>query len=518
MRRRIVSVVVFVIVTLLSGAGRAASIETLVMPGPVVDAHADIESQCSQCHAVFGESTEDGLCLDCHEPVADDRKSGQGLHGQAAVTGEPCRTCHVEHRGREADITGLNPDVFDHASTGFDLTGGHQALACSGCHKGGAKFREAPNACAGCHEDAHRGQLGEACEDCHVTRAWREARFDHAAKTDFSLTGAHAQATCAACHAGGDYNAAEAACLSCHAPDDKHQGGNGRDCERCHSTGRWADSQFDHGRATGFRLQGSHAGLQCAACHVEAPEARKLPDTCQGCHAADDVHGGRNGSACAECHNQDRWKIAFDHFDRTGYRLEGAHATLACASCHTGALEDPVPKRCGGCHEKDDVHGGAMPECERCHGQRTWRGDNRFRHELTAFPLLGRHRSLGCEQCHLAPGFDDLAGQACGDCHAEQDVHEGAFGSQCAACHNPAGWNFWRFDHDRQTDFALTGAHRGLACAGCHRPGEAEPPGLACAQCHDRDDVHQGRFGRQCERCHSTRTFREPVIQRGGGR
>jgi hypothetical protein len=29
-----------------------------------------------------------------------------------------------------------------------------------------------------------------------------------------------------------------------------------------------------------------------------------------------------------------------------------------------------------------------------------------------------------------------------------------------------------------------------------------------CVSCHQKDDIHAGQFGRQCQRCHTTVTFR----------
>jgi hypothetical protein len=30
-----------------------------------------------------------------------------------------------------------------------------------------------------------------------------------------------------------------------------------------------------------------------------------------------------------------------------------------------------------------------------------------------------------------------------------------------------------------------------------------------CASCHDDDDVHHGEFGRDCQRCHVTSSFKK---------
>ena len=50
----------------------AQDIETLLMPGDVIEGHADVEAECSSCHKSFDKKAQRGLCMDCHEVVADD--------------------------------------------------------------------------------------------------------------------------------------------------------------------------------------------------------------------------------------------------------------------------------------------------------------------------------------------------------------------------------------------------------------------------------------------------------------
>jgi hypothetical protein len=78
-------------------------------------------------------------------------------------------------------------------------------------------------------------------------------------------------------------------------------------------------------------------------------------------------------------------------------------------------------------------------------------------------------------------------------------------------CHNPNAWELWRFDHDAQTQFPLTGAHRGLTCHACHTTKNVTKIvlGKDCYACHQKDDVHLGSLGRTCERCHVTASFKE---------
>jgi hypothetical protein len=73
------------------------------------------------------------------------------------------------------------------------------------------------------------------------------------------------------------------------------------------------------------------------------------------------------------------------------------------------------------------------------------------------------------------------------------------------------------FDHGKQTDFKLEGAHEEIECYSCHRSKMTEKSGLRsdCVDCHSGDDIHQGGFGRDCTRCHNTNDFREVDMTRG---
>jgi hypothetical protein len=141
-----------------------------------------------------------------------------------------------------------------------------------------------------------------------------------------------------------------------------------------------------------------------------------------------------------------------------------------------------------------------------------WDQDVRFDHDFSRFPLLGKHRDVVCEDCHETPAFHDAA-EECVDCHAEDDVHKSRLGKDCAFCHNPNDWQAWTFDHTAQTDFALDGAHAGLDCNVCHRKAVETMAAIdlatSCGSCHRKDDVHGGEFGQQCERCHTTESFRQ---------
>jgi hypothetical protein len=145
-------------------------------------------------------------------------------------------------------------------------------------------------------------------------------------------------------------------------------------------------------------------------------------------------------------------------------------------------------------------------DCARCHVTTSFRAfPETFEHRRwTGFALDGQHGRIGCSECH-APLFppDEFGrtwqaalGTSCASCHA--DPHGGQFqvdGVQqdCAKCHR-AGDAFaeLRFDHDRDSRFALGDAHAGIECTQCHplfQVGETElvryrPLPSECVDCH----------------------------------
>ncbi|HEY3705804.1 MAG TPA: cytochrome c3 family protein [Terracidiphilus sp.] len=163
--------------------------------------------------------------------------------------------------------------------------------------------------------------------------------------------------------------------------------------------------------------------------------------------------------------------------------------------------------------------------------------------QISPGPLARVHQDLNggtnCVKCHeLSPSAPSFR---CLECHqeiaAELRQNEGlhatfprssSAGSACVKCHSDHnGENFqmihWTptasgFAHTA-TGFALDGKHVGISCRACHSaqriPAAAKALlrgkdlnhtwlGLTptCGNCHE--DKHQGRFGTDCARCHST--------------
>jgi hypothetical protein len=312
-------------------------------------------------------------CASCHEDVHEGR------------LGVACATCHTTSGWRGSVAT----TRFDHSKTAYPLTGRHAGVSCGKCHVPGRPMRLKHDRCTDCHADAHAGQLarradGGRCESCHDVNGFRPARFgpeDHA-KTAYALLGAHLAIACDQCHrpgiAGAPRNPSvplrfgSTRCADCHR--DPHQGEAARfvakgGCETCHRVDSWRQVAFDHAQ-TRYPLSGSHARVACTPCHRRsaAPGAPAVlrfagvTQTCDGCHR--DPHQGQfarpgGASACERCHTTENLKASrFDHSRDAAYKLDGAHARLACSACHRPETRNgatfirykPLPTTCRGCH------------------------------------------------------------------------------------------------------------------------------------------------------------------------
>jgi len=497
----------------------ATELEKLVMPGELVQSHAKFEAKCEKCHKSFNKIGQNKLCMSCHDHanIKKDIAKGTGYHGRIKnIANVECNTCHTDHRGRGASIVSLIPGTFNHDKTDFRLKGKHTGLECKTCHKPGSEYHEADKQCVACHKkvEPHKGKLGKQCGSCHAEKRWNIIRYDHTKHTKFKLRGKHKKVNCDVCHINNKYKKTPKNCYACHYVNDIHNGKQGKKCGSCHSEKSWKNVKFDH-KKTKFPLKWNHLDLSCVSCHVAGSYEKKLKTSCVSCHKQDDTHKGRYGKKCSACHTEKAWKsVTFRHNRDTKFRLKGLHKKLACDDCHRSSLKDLKKKgQCYNCHKSTDVHKGKQGRnCGQCHTEEGWNKKLAFDHGLTAFPLMGQHAVLVCEECHVDKEFKNTTAE-CSACHKKDDVHSRKFGGRCGLCHNPNDWKLWAFDHTRQTDFILDGAHEDLACSHCHtRSSDLDVVvSKTCEGCHRNDDVHRGGFGRACQRCHITSSFSEDI-------
>lgn len=493
---------------------QAQSIESVIAPGKVIQAHAKYEDECSQCHVRFDRKAQDGRCMDCHKDVGADVRGKTGYHGK--MKAQACRSCHTDHKGRDVRIAEFDKQKFDHAQTDFVLRGKHQDTACEKCHVPGKKYSEAAQGCNDCHkkDDVHKGSLGAKCVDCHTEKNWKEARFDHD-KTRFALKDKHADARCADCHKDNRYKETPLACVACHKKDDDsrngHKGQFGEKCESCHNARSWKENTFNHDTDTRYVLRGKHRSATCASCHTGHLYKVKLSQECYACHKKDDKHKESLGKNCGSCHTERDWKerARFDH-DKTDFPLLGKHARVECKDCHKSVMFKEAPKDCYGCHKKDDKHERTLGEkCADCHTEKDWKNTSgRFDHDKTEFRLRNAHaeKTVKCEACHKDLRSFRKTALDCYSCHKKNDKHEGQEGTKCESCHNDRSWKDTRFDHG-QSRFPLTGKHVITSCKKCHETARYKDAPRDCYGCHKKDDKHKLKFGVKCENCHNTRAW-----------
>lgn len=534
-----------------------------ISPGELSRAHRSLEgiSNCTQCHDL-GSKVSNTKCLQCHKEIKTQLDKRTGYHYSKDIRGKDCASCHSDHNGLNFDMVRFDEKNFNHALTGYELTGTHARTDCRDCHQpekiADAKLKNRKNTylglqrhCTACHSDPHQTTLGNDCARCHNTSDFSPAsKFDHA-KTDFPLTGQHQSVNCLECHIKETRNGVAYQrfagvpfknCNSCH--QDPHRDNLGTNCKECHVVASFSSqsvlNRFNHSK-TAFPLKGAHKKIDCRDCHqmntspvLLFQDKKGIPtQQCASCHR--DVHEGKLGNSCADCHNENAFQSAantqnFDH-NRTNFALKGQHQTVDCRKCHVSdRMTDPVAHNtCASCHK--DYHNnefaanGISPDCAQCHTVDGFSGSlfTLEQHAKTSFPLDGGHAATPCIACHVKQEkwtFRNI-GKRCVDCH--QDVHAGTLDAKwypeqdCALCHATSGWIDNRFDHSK-TAFPLAGAHMEQACSACHLREGVFPygqfKGLAssCATCHD--DVHAQQFARSgatdCARCHRFEDWKIP--------
>ncbi|MFQ5329291.1 MAG: cytochrome c3 family protein [Thermodesulfobacteriota bacterium] len=396
---------------------------------PLKGGHGKIT--CAKCHEEKKKYREAPLtCFECHEEDDVHRKK----------LGKKCGDCH--------SARSWSKSRYDHDKTKFPLKGKHRKVACNSCHPDN-RYEKTPKDCYACHKlnDVHKGEYGKKCKECHIPKKWEAVKYDHD-DTDFPLKGRHNKVECNQCHTGDDYRSdshkrkrgekkSKRSCYKCHKDDDEHRGRYGKKCGDCHTPREWKRSTFNHDK-TDFPLKGKHRKVTCGACHSGAVYKEELTSKCYDCHKLDDLHKGKEGRKCDQCHNVKGWreKLFFDH-DLTKFPLIGLHTVASCESCHVGKKYGETKSGCNDCHREDDEHKRKLgPKCNECHNPNGW-ALWRFNHDkATKFELDGEHKGLECLSCHKRPVRNKVrAARHCSACHKEDDIHSGGFGIHCERCH-----------------------------------------------------------------------------------
>ena len=207
-------------------------------------------------------------------------------------------------------------------------------------------------------------------------------------------------------------------------------------CERCHSLERFLPSTFSLRRhnETPFGLTGSHVAVPCGDCHKPSPSVNLKPKPAALYHWPN--------LACTSCH----------------------------ADPHRGRFQ-PIMLQLGLNRKPHGVRGlplgGVMERLLAVRPFEDWFSSERRPrdHEVRGLPSIAKVTGVPtsanfkaapvkCEACHS-------------DVHAMQFSKAGV--TDCASCHDSTKWNPSTFDHDKQTTFALQGAHRDVRCEACHK-------------------------------------------------
>ncbi len=270
------------------------------------------------------------------KPIEVDAKVTR-RHRKSILKGLDCSACHTTDGWALSNRAGAKGG-FDHARTGFPLTGEHSKTLCTECHQ---PKRRARRDCYTCHTDRHRGRLGRQCDSCHNSRSWAETRSIRRHRlTRLPLTGVHAVLDCTSCHLRRnerEFLPVPADCFACHQDDYRrsdvhpsHQGTPGdpsaralsRNCEQCHRPSGWTPAVVDpmsvQNALTRQRRDhdqffvlsyGKHRGAECRSCHRSTRSSRLV--SCNGCHAHSRTtirrqHGrfisSQSAGRCLSCH------------------------------------------------------------------------------------------------------------------------------------------------------------------------------------------------------------------------
>ncbi len=512
---------------------------------PLIGAHAALD--CDACHKGAATGQFMGLSTACASCHFKDFQATTNPNHVSANFSTTCEACHSADNWLNAK--------FDHATTGFLLTGGHAVppRLCTDCHVNN-NYNLTSTACITCHLKDFQSTtnpnhvtsgFAQTCESCHTTADWANAKFDHAT-TGFALTGGHAvpPRQCTDCHVNNNYNLTSSTCVTCHLKDfqgttnpNHVAGGFAQTCETCHTTAAWQPATFDHSKS-GFPLTGSHTvpPRQCTDCHVNN-NYNITTTTCVSCHQ-NDFNGAVSPvshvgfpTTCEQCHDTTLWTDGkFDH-STTGFTLTGAHTVppRACSDCHVNNNYNLTSSTCVTCHLKDfqnttnpnHVAGGFAQTCDTCHNTAAWQPAT-FDHSKSGFPLTGSHTvpPRQCTDCHVNNNYN-ITSTACISCHqndfntAVSPVLHTGFPTTCQQCHDTVLWTDGKFDHST-TGFPLTGLHTvpPRQCEDCHVNNNYNLTSTACVTCHLKD--FQGttnpnhvtaNFPQTCDQCHSTSTW-----------
>lgn len=313
-----------------------------------------------------------------------------------------------------------------------------------------------------------------------------------------------------------------------------------KECWDCHSEHhgrnfeiiRFDTKNFDHTK-TGYPLLGKHKSSSCNDCHQEKNILNKkfkskktylgLDTKCQSCHY--DYHQSTLGNDCLQCHSYNSFRPAekFNH-QKSKFNLTGKHLEVKCEKCHKIEIRNDKEfqkfrglkfSNCNDCHV--DVHNTRFGnDCQKCHNTNSFLNVNqsKFNHDITKFPLTGKHAYINCSQCHGVKLSSKPKHEKCSDCHSE--YHNSEFitresKGECSECHSTTGFSPSKFTVElhQLTKFKLTGKHLAIPCYECHfveKKYTFKIKSEKCSDCHN--NIHLTELDekylveKDCLNCH----------------
>jgi hypothetical protein len=283
---------------------------------PLTGAHANIASNCTQCHIGGNFKNTPTDCNSCHNSAYN---SARNPNHAASGFSKDCASCHTTNPG-------WRPSTFNHNNF-YPLTGAHANIAsnCTQCHIGG-NYNNTPKDCNSCHTGAYNSArnpnhvasgFSKDCASCHTTNpGWRPSTFNH--NNFYPLVGAHARiaSNCTQCHIGGNYNNTPNTCIGCHTSDYNSASPNHRasnfptNCTGCHSQNAWKPATWNHDAQYFPIYSGAHRGEwnNCNECHTSANNFAVF--NCLNCHkktTTDNDHKkvknyNYDSNSCYACH------------------------------------------------------------------------------------------------------------------------------------------------------------------------------------------------------------------------
>jgi len=368
---------------------------------------------------------------------------------------------------------------FDHAGTGFPLTGTHVSVSCAACHVNG-RMKNTPTQCIGCHNTMTAPGLPQShprttfrCDACHLTTTWRDFAFMD-----------HAQATgpCASCHNNKFAIGKNSGHVVTNAP-----------CNDCHHN----TVSFAGATATGNGTTAAPAAASPATMPAAKPASPVPPSTTQaGTTTPAGMTTQRSATTPAGMATQPSATtpagMATQPSTTTQAAMTMQPMTMQPKMSHVG-----VVNRCAMCHNgvtaggKPPNHVVSNAPCETCH-----------KSTVTFAGAAMNHAGIvgNCASCHNSgaaigkPAKHIVTNAACESCHRSTVTFEGArvdhasITATCASCHNGA-----TSEGKPPRHFVTT-----LPCDTCHRTVAWIPanyrhvspayvnhgPSVACASCH----------------------------------